>query len=348
MVSFDTPSTCQKSNHTLSPPLFQTMQVPTVFSATPSASIEQEEVIVTVAGQGFVNLPTLACRFGLVTTPAQFISSEYVLCRTPAESDPSTVNLEVTLNGLDYSAQGLNFIFLPMASLRRLVPEHGLVNGGIPVVVEGSGFAELRDVRVRVKCRWEMPGSATRDVLETRATIMTDSEMSCISPPAGEPGTAGLYVLADEVSIANQHAALPFVYELPARPLALVPAHGTPAGGTRIKITGEGFVEGRGLSCRFHTLPIGTADVRNTKTGGRIVVDVPAEFVTQQEVRCLSPAMSKVLPEEAEFVGVGHVLVEVSNHGWRVKEVDADRGLSFWYHPAPTVSVLSKMYVFRA
>lgn len=310
-----------------------------MYLATPDASMEREESAVTIAGQGFVNLPSLACRFGLVTRPAQFISSELIICRTPAESEPGTVHLEVTLNGVDFSAQGIRFKFLSMATLRRLTPEAGLVDGGAAVIVEGSGFAELFREGLRANCRWEMPGPVPQEVLETRAAIITDSNMTCVSPPAEEPGRAQLSVVAGAASVADQGMVLFFEYEHPAMVVALVPSHGKAGGGTRINITGEGFVDRPGLVCRFSFILSGVAQIKQEIAAGSVVtLDVPAMFVTSNKVQCLSPARKQFHPDQEDQFDVEHVLVEVSNHGWTLGTQAAHRGLSFWYRAQPKVN----------
>lgn len=327
--------------------LIHRRQVPTLQSATPTASSERGEVSVTIAGQGFVNLPTLACRFGLVIRPAQFISSELILCSTPPESEPNTVHLEVTLNGIDYTAQGLQHAFLPVATLRRVTPEASLVAGGTTVVIEGSGFAEFAREGVRVNCQWEIPGSQPRDVLETRAKILTDANMTCVSPPAEQPGLAWLSILADGIEIADQEKPLSVEYELAATIVELFPAHGTPAGGTRINVTGKGFVDGGGLTCRFRSASAGSArPERHPGTEGGIVADVSAVFVAPSMVQCSSPALTELHFDEDDDTNMGHVFVDVSNRGWDSGVYDdANRGLSFWYRPQTKVNVICPCFL---
>lgn len=329
--------------------------MPAIHSTTPSASMERGGTTITVTGEGFLNLPTLACRFGLANGghSAQFVSSEHIQCTTPAESKPGKVRLEVTLNGADFTAQEVYHTFLPMATFHKLGPSMGLVSGGTPVSLEGSGFDAIgREEGTRVTCRWEMPGLNPRDVLVTRAAILTDSALTCLSPPAGQPGVAYLSVFANNVNITDDggedaSGAMAFEYEARASTTLLAPAHGWSLGGTRINVTGDGFVDDGGLTCRFHPAPaVGTSailGVVSAAEGGVGVVDVPAKFVSATEAHCLSPALAAVYPQDFgnSSTGVGHALVEVSNHGWSSSgSLDANRGLSFWYRPRLEASVL--------
>lgn len=304
--------------------------------------MERGEVTVTVTGEGFLNLPTLACRFGLTrnTKPARFVSSRHILCLTPAESEPGSINLEITLNGVDYTAQGLTYAFLPMASLSRVIPETGLIGGGMPVVLQGSGFSELEGAGAHMSCQWDMPGLSPREILVTGASVTSDSSLTCTTPPAAQAGNAHISVLAGEVNVADVGGfTLGFEYELPATTVALVPSHGQPSGGTKISVFGDGFIDSSDLACRFHSMPI----------GGR-AVEVSASFLTAEEVECWTPALTAMYStQENNATHVGHALVEVSNHGWSSEEFDPNRGLSFWYRPQPKVSfvILEVSHMFN-
>ncbi|CAM9560825.1 unnamed protein product, partial [Scytosiphon promiscuus] len=333
--------------HFSSPPLaFAFVQVPIIHAVRPGASMERGALAITVTGEGFLNLPTLACRFGLAngSQPAEFVSSEHIRCITPSESEPGTVHLEVTLNGVDYTAQETRHTFLPMASLSGVNPVVGLVDGGASIFLEGSGFDALgRGEGMRVTCRWTMPGLDPRQELTTRATVLSDTMLTCLSPPAGQDGgIAHISVLADDVNVAdgagNNLSALTFEYKARATTTKLVPTHGRSFGGTRIRVTGEGFASEGNLTCRFHdaehpgtraaAVPAADAGAH----GG--VVDVPAKFVSANEVHCLSPALASLHGRETEnsSSGVGHALLEVINNPWPlVQGYDDNRGLSFWY-----------------
>lgn len=317
--------------------------------------MERGETAITVTGQGFLNLPTLACRFGFAngSHPAQFISSEHIQCTTPAESKPGRVRLEVTLNGADFTAQDVYHTFLPMATFHRLDPSMGLVSGGTTVSLEGSGFNAIRrEEGTRITCRWEVPGPDPREVLITRAAISSDFALACLSPPAGQPGVAYLSVFVNNASITHDGdeggpGAMAFEYKARASTRKLAPAHGWPLGGTRINVTGDGFVDDGGLTCRFHAAPTGAGTSAATGNasaaeGAVGVVDAPAKFVSATEVHCLSPALAFIYPQDfgSSSSAAGHALVEVSNHGWSSSGVlDANRGLSFWYRPRPEASV---------
>lgn len=303
--------------------------------------MERGEVAITVTGEGFLNLPTLACRFGLANSsqPAEFVSSQHIQCFTPADSEPGTVYVEVTLNGVDYTTQEIRHHFLPTASVLRIDPGVGVANGGTPVVIEGSGFDAIGHVEgTRITCQWAIPGLDPREVLVTRADVLSDSVLTCLSAPAGQNGgVAHVAVFANDVNIADENDdGLAFEYKVRATTSQLSPTHGRTLGGTRVNVSGEGFSDDGGLTCRFH----GVAAM----DGGSAVkvVDVSASFVSTTEAHCMTPALASIYPQGVgnASTGVGHALVEISNHGWsQTRDFDANRGLSFWYLPQPKVNV---------
>lgn len=302
--------------------------------------MERGQVKITVAGKGFINLPTLACRFGLTSSsaPAHFVSSENIQCLTPVESEPGIVSLDVTLNGVDFTAQGVSYEFLTMASLSALTPSTGLVSGGMPVVVSGTGFAGVGREGAHVTCRWEMSAFNPNQALVTRASVISDSNLTCAAPSAGQAGSAYVSVFADDVNIADEDdVTLVFEYKLRPTIVVLAPSHGPPSGGTTINVTGDGFSDGSGLSCRFHSVPVEGGHNGRARMDLVGVVDVAAEFLSTTEVHCVSPSLDAIYPQGGSSWSLGHALLEVSNHGWTSEGFDANQGLSFWYRPQPKV-----------
>lgn len=329
---------CLTIAHHASDRLFLMEQVPVIRSISPAASMERGQIVVVVTGQGFINLPTLMCRFGLATGNAIFISSKQIQCLTPAASRPGNVSLELTLNGVDYTAQGTNFEFLPMASLSAVDPRSGLLRGGMSVTVRGSGFAAIgKDGGYLITCRWDIPGPGPREVLVMRASIWNDSALGCVTPPVEEPGRALVFVFADEVNIVDENEpALTFEYEHEAITTVLVPTHGRSSGGTRITITGNGFIDSKDLICRFHTASAGKRPCSIAAIDCEVVVDVPGHFVSVTEVHCTTPALLELQIGKGDSSS-GHALVEVVNHEWLSGSEHVNRGASFWYRPPPKV-----------
>lgn len=142
-------------------------------------------------------------------------------------------------------------------------------------------------------------------------------------------------LVAGDVNVADVGMELFYEYEPPAMPVVLVPAHGSPAGGTRIAVFGEGFLDRRELGCRFSSVSGGGIKHVGHEVGtgsGVVTVDIPAVFVTTEEVHCLSPAFDALYTDEDEKLETHHALVDVFNHGWTHDNHGGNRrGLTFWY-----------------
>jgi len=81
-----------------------------VVAVTPRSGIHLGQTPVFIVGAGFINSTDLACRFGLVTVPATFLSFTNLLCVAPAQA-PGPVFLEVTNNGLDFTTDRVLFFY---------------------------------------------------------------------------------------------------------------------------------------------------------------------------------------------------------------------------------------------
>ncbi|CAM9110992.1 unnamed protein product, partial [Choristocarpus tenellus] len=150
---------------------FTFLQVPFLESLSPASSIERVETSLIISGRDFLDTPTLACRFGVegVVSVAQYLSGGRISCLTSKNSAPSTVEVEVTINGVDFTAQGKIHTFLPMVTTDEVVPSVGSVDGGMVINILGNGFIALESSASRLSCSWVMPGTESRDVLVTEA-----------------------------------------------------------------------------------------------------------------------------------------------------------------------------------
>ena len=86
-----------------------------VLSVSPSAVTEEGGQTVTVSGVNFYQTypSVLACRFDtMAPVPATYISSESVLCVAPPHL-PGLVKIELTVNGQDWSDDGLTIEYRP-------------------------------------------------------------------------------------------------------------------------------------------------------------------------------------------------------------------------------------------
>jgi hypothetical protein len=145
------------------------------FSISPRFGPTEGGTVVTVRGQGLPRLPTglARCAFGADVVPAVRSGEGFVSCQAPRVPAPQTVQVEVSLNGQDFSQYGLRYNYEPRLSVAALQPNQGPVEGGTPVAVTGGPFRnESSDL---LKCRF---GDQ-----ESPARYMSGSLVGCKSPP---------------------------------------------------------------------------------------------------------------------------------------------------------------------
>ena len=65
------------------------------------------------------------------------------------------VQLRVTINGQQWSAQALEFTYFPHTRITNLLPTKGPINGNTRVAVHGQSFVQRQEVLELVTCRFE-------------------------------------------------------------------------------------------------------------------------------------------------------------------------------------------------
>ena len=101
--------TMNGDSYTNSGATFEYHPTVTLTSVSPHMGPVSGNTVVEVYGSGFVDSPLLACRFGkLALVPAVFDTSSHVTCVTPAMA-AGIQGVEVTTNGVDLSANSLQF-----------------------------------------------------------------------------------------------------------------------------------------------------------------------------------------------------------------------------------------------
>lgn len=122
-------------------------------------------------GTNFINLTTIMCKFDQTPVPAIFVSVNEIICMTPSlftskdlsweklsnhSNRPNSkifpeahiyplylsklVQVEVSMNGQDFTDIGHTFLFQDDMHVGHLIPSEGPSVGGTPVFIHGSGF----------------------------------------------------------------------------------------------------------------------------------------------------------------------------------------------------------------
>lgn len=128
--------------------VFQYEEEPVITALSPSSGSIHGMTTIAVLGTSFRNGTGLLCRFGTNATvvPAVFVSSTKVLCNSPAVSSPQKVELEISTNGVDFTASEMVFELYNEATLVSLSPRRISFAGSIEILLLGRNFFHNRCV----------------------------------------------------------------------------------------------------------------------------------------------------------------------------------------------------------
>lgn len=207
-----------------------------VHSVRPSSGPVFGGAAVTVLGRHFVRRDTLLqCQYGHLIMLATYINSSTVVCRAPRHA-ASRVSLELTLNGQDFTTNGVMYDFTAFR-ITHLFPTRGMVAGGTNVMV----YLDSQVDASRFYCRFGTAPlvTATRSPRETR--------LQCRAPshPTGRVQVT-LLAFPD-----NSSASAEFEFVREPGLLSIMPAQGLTAALTPVFVYGTNFVNSSALTCAF-------------------------------------------------------------------------------------------------
>ena len=218
--------------------------LPSVASANPSVSSDAGGQTVTVFGVAFSGAGAATCRFGKgegdAAVAASFVTSTALVCATPARL-PGTVALQVSNNGVDFSADSVPFEFDLSATVGSVAPSRAPRAGGTAVTLLGANFPPSGGAFF---CTF---GSAPA----VAATSVDANRIVCVTPEAPATGAISLRVSARGFS-----QVLPFEVFSDVKVSRVDPASGPVSGGANVHISGDfAGLAASDLGCRFEGAP---------------------------------------------------------------------------------------------
>ncbi len=235
---------------------------PQVFNMRPSLLSVHGGESVTVIGQSFVPLKTLAVSFGGHTkVNATFLSSTMVSLVTPPQEGGETM-LEISANGVDWAKTTVKARFTIPFSVTQVLPSAGPHKGGSFVTVFGSNFSSTSSF----VCNF---GKVS--VIPLRRQ---DNTVVCVSPRLSESHAAGDVLPFHLHSTEQPGWPQSFDYAVLAQTHVhrLEPSSGSSLGGTFVDVFGDGFYTGSEAVCLFGD------------------VSVAAEVFSTSWVQCVAPS----------------------------------------------------------
>ncbi len=269
---------------------------PLLGDVSPQRGSAMGGALITLSGSNF-----LAARagdpmvsFDGTAVSAKVIDDSTIVCESPPGAPAQTVAVRLTNNNGSFERPAA-FTYHPLPLLSNLEPENGSVLGGTRVTLEGSGFMLFQAGETSVT----FGGSRATDLL-----LLDDNTLSC-KTPLGSPSTTVAVRLSNRNGSSTLPAAFSFNGTLAA--LSVLPAEGSPIGGTLVSVRGSGFLNGA------KGAPQVTFD-------GKPASDV--EVLDDLQLRCTTPP----------GIGGAAVAVQVRNQNGITRLLEA-----FHYYPNPRV-----------
>jgi hypothetical protein len=123
---------------------------PQVKSVSPNSGPATGQNLVNVMGLNFLDSNraqqnALRCKFGAIDVPATFKANNLVQCNTPtysvnAAAGPTTVPVEVTLNGESYTSNQVSYTYYIQPVITGINPTSGPNNGNFSITFTGQNF----------------------------------------------------------------------------------------------------------------------------------------------------------------------------------------------------------------
>ena len=261
---------------------FSFQPLATVQSVYPTSGSSFGRTVVTVRGTGFVNTSEVACLVGERFGEATYVDPTVVLCRVPAavtEDSNSLAAVRIANNGLDFTG-GIDVMYeyVPSFDLFQINPTLGSIDGGTTLRIDGRGFRTAKNI------------SCVIDGVAVKATVESPERLTCTSPIAANPGTVNVTLSNNAVDMSP--SVVSFRYHLPVEVISVYPTSSPEGGGSRLLLTGSGFVDTAGLACVFSSPQDG------------FQFESSALFITDSLLSCRSPSGR-----------VGHTELRATNNG---------------------------------
>jgi hypothetical protein len=138
-----------------------------VSSVVPSSGSAAGGTVVLVYGVSFVSTSNTKCIFGDVYAEARVLNSSVIECVSPLGA-PGSVQVGITIDGYSVISDGIEFTYVDAASVSKISPVSGSVEGSTNVTVYGAGFTFGSDM----KCYF---GSEV-----SYATYVSATELVCV------------------------------------------------------------------------------------------------------------------------------------------------------------------------
>lgn len=174
------------------------------------------------------------CRFRDTIVEAYDITETTFACKSPSFSDDVKVKLSISLNGLDFSTFGREFVYDNNVTFTSISPNHGTSSGGTDIYISGTEFKPYTNIMCKL------------GTLIVAADYISDESILCTSL-AHTKETINLKVTFNG---QDYYDVFDYTYRDPEIITSISPNIGPTSGGTRILVTSNLFSTSTAY-CRF-------------------------------------------------------------------------------------------------
>ena len=232
---------------------------PLVLDWSPKFAPSRGFTNITITGLSLVELAmanssTLFCKFGVLEMPANLLSNQSIVCKTPPRLTPGVYNITVIIRQIE----GKTFKVVPASqpmyvtvyadeSASTVSISHGPSIGGTVVVIEGQNFLNSNNLVVRFQCNDTLSITVTAVFISNQQLMITTPK----NPAGAGSGMAMLSVSNNNYDFVSTN--LIFYWDRSIVVSSVYPNAVFEASGNIINIAGEGFIPSfpNMLKCRF-------------------------------------------------------------------------------------------------
>ncbi len=176
------------------PSQFQYYEHPVLRSLKPGGGPTAGRTTVTISGSGFRTFanPIVLdekgirkygplCKFGPSRVPAEIRDDSTVICYSTASLFEEIVNVEVSLNGIDFTTSDppVKFSYFVHPTILSITPTSGPFEGGNNVIIGGSGFRKVDMIPIA----WFLSVDDPAVRYETDCGVFNDTSIICPQMP---------------------------------------------------------------------------------------------------------------------------------------------------------------------
>ena len=242
--------------------IFYYYHPPFLFSFGPEMGSVIGGTIVHVFGSNFRDTKDLKCKFGTISVPAKFISTNEILCVSPKTDHAGLVPFQIAVQEDEFTSdETKKFLYYAFPELNSISPSCGPIYGYTQLTVKGKNFFD--NGLDSVKCVFNK-------TIFMNATIIDDTTLYCSTPSIINryemtSTTDDLFFDVEVTMNAKDFSGFPqrFYYYNDPQLKGIYPNSGSVEGNTLTKIKGLGFKPDHScnLTVRFSTYQIKPIEV---------------------------------------------------------------------------------------